>query len=392
MLSKINMVRSVFFGHRTSSLIRFCSVRFTSNITDTNTITPNSTHVAGPPEVCLHLLKLNHREQRIASLLKQHDFDSRQISLIIRDFRENNVIYEIDPKIITEAFLFWNENLVPPKKHSLVSYTPGEEYTLQDILSRECPRLLLVDPEHMAKRVKALKTIGFLSGKNDLWTCFAYASRAYFLQDWRDFCQKYFYIQHRVLEFLIDKKKDPFPTPHPLVKACKVFEMSYTNIKARFEFLIKTGFKTPAAALRATGQPLSLDLDLIFLSDMDQFLKKYAPGVSEEEFNVFEKMIEENPDDEDKILIEICQLNDISTSANYGIADPFLGKEESKKLDKIKYMKKKAAADKVKKGWLRPGQGRIKNTALEEEDTDSDEERDSNDKNKEKLASHLTRL
>lgn len=306
------------------------------------------------PEVSLELLKLNHREQRIANILQKCDFAEHQISLIIRDFRENDTIYDIDPKIITESIKFWWKTLLKPKKSSVVGETAGEQYDIQDVISYECPRLLLINPDRMEKRVKALKQIGFLEGRNNLWTVFVYAPKGFFLQDWADFCQKFFYIQYRVLEFLIDKHKNPFPTPHPLVKSAQIMELPYQSIKARFEFLIKTGMKTPAAMLKTTGKPLSLNLEPMFLTPTDKFLKKYAPRISEEEFNIFEKMINDRPDDEDKILEEICELNSIDFSVDEGFIDPFSSNSSSrdyaKAVKRKQKQKDKWESDKLKRG------------------------------------------
>ena len=351
--------------------------RYCSTVTSINTsANDGSTSIqerVGPPDVSLELLKLNHREQRLSQLLAKNEFNDRQISIIIRDFRENNVIYDIDPKIITNSIKFWTEHVTKPKKHSVVGTTPGEEYDFQDIVALQCPRLLLINPEKMLLRIKALKKIGFLTGRNDLWTVFTYAPVAYFLQDWTDFCQKFFYVQYRVLEFLIDKHKDPFPTPHPLVKACKVFELPYTTIKARFEFLIKTGIKTPAAVFKATGKPQNYDLAPIFLYELDRYLKKFAPSVSEEEYNVFEKMIEEYPDDEDKTLQEICELNNMASSIEYGIVVPMESEESEKKYDQLQNIRRKVKEDKILKASWRGRKNKL-TRAVEEEDGEDNEE------------------
>lgn len=383
-ITRMNMVKMLSmarFGNR--PLVRLCS-RVSSSPEESNA-PPQSTSVS-PPNVSLDLMQLNFREQRIASILRKHCFFDSQISLIIRHFRENNVIYEIDPNVITDSIKFWGKHVLPPSKRSLVTTTPGEEFSLTDIVSYECPRLLLINPEHMKKRVEALKKIGFLSGKNDLWSVFAFAPRAFYLQDWRDFCLKYLYVQHRVLDFLIDKKKDPFPTPHPLVKAAKVMELPYPSIKARFEFLIKTGIKTPQAAMRSGGKPLTLDLHELFLTHIDRFLITFAPHITEEEFNVFEKMIEENPDDEDKVLTEICELNSMTFSADHGFIDSLLDENHKALFSKEERMRRKTEENRQKKGWLR---GSPKVEVEEEDDDGNDNELTPLER---KTVSHLTRL
>ena len=51
-----------------------------------------------------------------------------------------------------------------------------------------------------------------------------------------------------------------------------------------------------------------LTFQSLLLSETDIFLRTLAPGVTEEEFNVFERYVNENPDDEDETISEIAQL------------------------------------------------------------------------------------
>jgi hypothetical protein len=73
------------------------------------------------------------------------------------------------------------------------------------------------------------------------WSVFVQAPSAFFLQDWSEFNRKFYYLQHRVMAWLIDVHDEPFPTPHPCIRHAKVFELSYEILKSRFEFAIKAG-------------------------------------------------------------------------------------------------------------------------------------------------------
>lgn len=111
------------------------------------------------------------------------------------------------------------------------------------------------------------------------------------------------------MEWLIDVHHDPFPTPHPCVRHAKVFELPYETLKSRFEFALKTGVKSPVAAMKENGKKKNdIDIEVLFLYPVEKYLETIAPAVTEEEYYVFEQMVEEYPDEEDRTILEIVRL------------------------------------------------------------------------------------
>lgn len=157
---------------------------------------------------------------------------------------------------------------------------------------------------------------------------FRSAPSAFFLQDWSDFNRKFYYLHHRVLAFCVDLHSDPFPTPHPCVKHAAVLSLPYATLKARFEFALRTGLSAtacPAAAAADTNknknkknkqnqknerQTLArMDFESLFLLPVHEFLVRVAPPtLSEEEYYVFENMMEQFPDEEDDVIEQVVRL------------------------------------------------------------------------------------
>lgn len=111
------------------------------------------------------------------------------------------------------------------------------------------------------------------------------------------------------MDWMIDAHRDPFPTPHPCIKHAKVFELPYETLKSRFEFALKAGIKSPVAAMKDCGKKKTqIDVDVLFLYPVEKYLNTIAPAITEEEYYVFEQMVEEYPDDEDRTILEIVRL------------------------------------------------------------------------------------
>ena len=312
---------------------------------------------------------LNARERRIAACLETLLFSQEETRKIIAYYRERDSIYSVDAKVIRPAFEFWMSAVKPPKGRgefpeemlsiaatdrasvrpfyqiaptkSEKNLKSGDEVDPEDeasfehdlrkagvreILARN-PLLLLISPDAMNRRLKQLNEIAILSGRNDIWRVFHHAPVAFFLQDWAEFLQKFFYLQHRVLEWYIDKHRDPFPTPHPAIKSARVFELPYHVIKARFEFAIKSGLKSPIILSKFKTDPINLTLEDIFLSPIEEFLRRITPGLSEEEYNVYEKYTEDRDDPEDRMIREMAELQ---AHSNYDPAT--MGTELAKRI------------------------------------------------------------
>ena len=111
------------------------------------------------------------------------------------------------------------------------------------------------------------------------------------------------------MEWLIDRRVDAFPTPHPCIRHPQVFELPYETLKARFEFAIRAGVKSPSAVMREKKvKPSEMTLKTLFLTDVDEYLNAIAPAIKEEEYYMFEKIVEEFPDEEDKTILEVFRL------------------------------------------------------------------------------------
>lgn len=111
------------------------------------------------------------------------------------------------------------------------------------------------------------------------------------------------------MEWFIDRRVDPFPTPHPCVRYPQVFELPYETLKARFEFAIRAGVKSPSAVMREKkSKTPEMTLKTLFLTDVDEYLRAIAPAIRDEEYYMFERMVEECPDEEDQTILEVVRL------------------------------------------------------------------------------------
>lgn len=342
-----------------------------------------------PPEVSLNLLNMNYREQRLVHILRRHAFTDKQASKIIQVLREDYDPYEIDPSIVDEAMKFWWENIKPPFKETV----PGATVPMRDVIARDDnAKLLLINPVVMEKRIEALRSLAFISGGSDIYRIFVFAPTAFFLQDWSHFCQKFFYLQHRVCDWIIDKKKDPFPVPHPIVAAPKCMSLPYHVLKARFEFAIRTGIKSPKFIRQKNLKQVEITFKTLFLSDIDEYLRVIAPGVTDEEYFVFENYIQQTRDSEDEIIAEICALNELGGQAKE-VVDP---RKNSKAFDRLKKRQKiKMEKEALKRGRKFDSSYPPSDDEEDEEDEDDSEnivKRKPRDQLKQETMAELMRL
>ena len=86
----------------------------------------------------------------------------------------------------------------------------------------------------------------------------------------------------------------------------EVMEKSFEHIKARFMFTILTGYKSPGRIVY--NEPNIVTLKSMLIYEVQDFLKFIAPGCTEEEYFVFENMIEDEEDEEDQIFAQISNL------------------------------------------------------------------------------------
>ena len=258
--------------------------------------------------------QMGPREERMAKMLHSRDFQNHEIGPILDHFDlETNRDFDID--LMREAADFWILEMKPPKTSLLPKASEKwnnfnwRNATVQSVISGSEPDLLLIDPDAMKYRIQKLLDLGFLNGKSDLFRVFVFAPRAYYLQDWVEFLRKFRYLHHRVLQWLLVGKDDQYPIPHPCVEYGSVMQLSYEQMKSRFEFILRTGVRSPVGSAKSMVQRTKgLTFESLLLTETNVFLRTLAPGVTEEEFHVFEQMIIDNPDDEDDTITEIAEL------------------------------------------------------------------------------------
>jgi len=248
----------------------------------------------------------------VRKVLKHHAFDDEHISNIVERFRDSNLhLSPAKVESIHSVIEFWNENLKPVRQNLPIKVDSEYDYTkmtVNQVLSQVEPDLLLINPEAMSKRIEELKVVGFLSGNSDLWRVFVSAPRGYFLQDWSEFLRKFYYIEHRVMPWMVDKKDKHLITTHPLIKFPKVFECSYDHIKARHLFAHRTGMKAISVSNKLESKSSLINIGRLMLSNNYDYLQYVAPDCTQEEYLVFEQHIADTEDEDDKIMLDLCEL------------------------------------------------------------------------------------
>lgn len=249
----------------------------------------------------------------VDALIRRH-FKMKQIGNILTHLEWNTERKLGDLSSVLQSIDYWSNSIAPPKLHDDELAEIGKKFNFRTVdvnyvLSQVEPDLLLIKPEAMNERLQRLKTIGFLSGKSDLWRVFVFAPRGYFLQDWGEFQRKYHYMQHRVIEWLHQKKRDKYQSPHPFVKHARVFEMPYEHIKTRFLFAVRTGLQAPSISAKLDNKVEEIDLGRLMLADLADYLAFVAPYCTDEEYLVFEQMVTDVEDEDDEVINELCELS-----------------------------------------------------------------------------------
>lgn len=253
-------------------------------------------------------------EKKLTAVLTAHKFLPVEVELIKEHLTKQQIPVSQDTlKTIEDAAAFWNASVGPPKKYSSVPVEDNTDYNMANVnyvMSHIEPDLLLVNTARMRYRIQNLRSVGFISGAADIWRVFVGAPRAYFLQDWSEFLRKYYYVEHRMMEWLLVKKGERYPVPHPLVRHPKVLQAPYEHIKARHLFAVKTGMKE-ISVTNKLDKSLSehISLGRIVLTDLTDYLKYVAPTCTEEEYLVFEQYVADSEDDDDKTISELCDLS-----------------------------------------------------------------------------------
>ena len=127
------------------------------------------------------------------------------------------------------------------------------------------------------------------------------------MQNWSDFLLKYNYVQYRIMDWLQDRKKNKFDQTHPLVLHPQIMERSYDEIKCRFLFALRCGYRKGNLGHLQEASVVRNLLD----TPLDVYLQKVTPGLTEEEYRVFEVVIEHLETSEDEIFKQLSELGSV---------------------------------------------------------------------------------
>lgn len=235
------------------------------------------------------------------SVLLDSGFTEKQANQIVQNL--DPFLNSNSPDIINRTLICWKKNILPNKGDFEENIS-----TFNDVFYQKESRLLLVDKDYITKRINALNTLDLIRGKNDLWQVFHKAPVGYFFQDWNDFLKKYYYFTFKVLPLFGKKKSDI----HPLVQYPLTMEQSYNIIKTRLIFVQRTGF---------IGNENDINLNTLILSSIEEFISKYAPNCSREEYKGLEKLCSSDLGKEDdelfNNLIELAPKNQFKKERSF---------------------------------------------------------------------------
>ncbi|OTF78048.1 hypothetical protein BLA29_000536 [Euroglyphus maynei] len=209
----------------------------------------------------------------------------------------------------------WKRNVLPRNYSDHV--VKHEDF--KQVFYQQESRLLLVDEEFIENRIYQLKNLDLIRGQNDLWRAFHQSPAGFFLQDWQEFLKKYYYITFKILPWLNpdNNKNDQI---HPLIRHPQSIEQSYMQIKTRFTFAQRTGFKV--------AESKNVNLKTLLLFSEKDFLRIYSPYCTIEEFEALEKLHStELGIEDDKLFEDLVKLSP-------------KGQQSTKKANNNSFMKK----------------------------------------------------
>lgn len=229
-------------------------------------------------------------------ILVKHGFDQEQCGKIVDSL--NPLLRSDSHRIIAKSLEAWRTLILPRSKSD---YKTIERCFLRTFSEIE-PRLLLIEKEFLEDRIEKLQNLDLFRGKNDLWIAFTKAPIGFFLQDWEEFLKKYYYLLYKVmpnLEKIVSKRSD---SQHPIMLNASVMENDYFQIKTRFIFAQRTGFRV--------NQSKDLNLNTMFLTTDRDFLNIYAKYCSMEEYRGLEKLNSmETGTEDDEIFEDLVKLS-----------------------------------------------------------------------------------
>lgn len=158
-----------------------------------------------------------------------------------------------------------------------------------------------MEPDAIVERNEQLKSINLIRGQKDLWILVTTSPAGYYLQDWAEILRKHYYINFKILPWLELTDDSGL---HPLVRSPRVIELPFNEIKTRFLFTQRAGFK------ELYSQYFSkVNLTTLLYIPVDEFLRLHAPHCTYEEYKALEKLnTTELGEEDDQIFEQLIQL------------------------------------------------------------------------------------
>ena len=267
---------------------------------------------------------IKQRERLLIELLKGHDFNAKQQNSICEFVKENQIqLTDQDLFKIDNSVKFWKQFIVEKPR---LSENQEELIDHLHVLSITEPSLLFIDSVEMKKRVNLVQHSGFCDSKSDVANLFIKAPRgregrrilffcfnliaclALFLQQWPDVILKAYYLHNRVVDWILNKKPCNL-YPHPIVKYPTVLAKPYDEIKTRYLFAVRSGYKSKALYQELTkSTPYDTFRDLMVIS-MDRYMETVAKGLTQEEFLVYKEMLRLQDQEEDQMFKDLSLMS-----------------------------------------------------------------------------------
>lgn len=268
----------------------------------------------------------------VKDVLLKRMFNERQIENIIP--RLHNGHFE-QPSELVKIIDTWNdimgsarlqeessvERNLELKRTPKVAKPPGrsllgthyKEVDMTTILGDVEPDLLLLDPKKLIARHNKINGLGLTQNLGEQWTLLYNAPRGFYLQDWLELSKKLYYIEHKLVSFLYDKKELREMTTHPMLKSASIVEADFDHIRTRYLFAERSGYKTLGFLYDVQTALDKPKLGDIVTSDIDYYMSKFAPYCTMEEYSAFSELIKHNDFDQDdaEVFEKLAELESI---------------------------------------------------------------------------------
>lgn len=262
---------------------------------------------------------------KVRHVLSSRQFSEQQIEKVIPRLHENLVA---QPKYLTDILDCWYTLMThhpdftgqtgiemipvvakPPKSSPL--HDSGLD--INKILADIEPDLLNLCPKKVFERFAKLEDIRLIRNSSEHWAALFNAPRGTYMQEWKEILKKIYYIENNIVDMLFDKREQKEMIIHPIMRNCAVLETDFNKIRVRYLFAERSGYKSLSHMFNvqtALNKPTIGDL---LLSNTDNYLRKFSPFCSREEYEVFSDMIQHKKiDDDDADLV--AQLADLNTT------------------------------------------------------------------------------